>query len=360
MMRTEPWQTFLRQTLVLTWAQLRAWCATPHHAVLSVTLAVAYLVIINQSFVVQLTARVVMGVYTKDIDVSQRLRNELTGKGMAVVAYDTVSQGRHALSNGLLAAFIEIYSANENRAVVAFAGRNPLLDREISSVLFGMTSRITEGTTPLRQLIVEDNSYTPDRMRAFITASLAPFLLLSLVVINCGNVQVLAIEDKTLFAFLLTPASRWTLILARLLSGTVLSWLVFLIAYVICAPLLGLPMPARPALWCAVTVLQLLSSGAFYLFMALVIRRYIPFSHFGLISVTLLTFAGGAITPMEVMPHWERVLACVTPALYAIRSMRAALLGIVPVQVNDLVMLTLWGAISAMLAYLRLRRITLS
>ncbi len=359
-MRANPLPMFLRQTLALTWAQMRAWCATPHHALLSITLAVSYLVIINQSFVVQLTKRVVMGVYTKDIDVGQRLRDELTGKGMAVVAYATVAEGRHALSNGVLASFIEVYTTNAERAVVAFGGRNPLMDREISSVLFGMTSRIADQADPLRQLVVEDNSYTPDRMRAFITASLAPFLLLSLVVINCGNVQVLAVEDKTLFAFLLTPASRWTLILARLLSGSVLSWLVFLIAYAICAPLIGLPAPARPVLWCAVTVLQLLSSGAFYFFMALVIRRYIPFSHFGLISVTLLTFAGGAITPMEVMPHWERVLACMTPALYAIRSMRAALLGFVPVQANDLVMLTLWGTVSAMLAYLRLCRTTLS
>jgi len=88
-MRANPLPMFLRQTLALTWAQMRAWCATPHHALLSITLAVSYLVIINQSFVVQLTKRVVMGVYTKDIDVGQRLRDELTGKGMAVVAYAT-------------------------------------------------------------------------------------------------------------------------------------------------------------------------------------------------------------------------------------------------------------------------------
>ena len=186
---------FLRHSAALTRAQIYAWCVTPHHAVLSIAVAIAYLAVMNQSFVVTLTSRVVVGVHTKDVDIGQRVREDLMGKGLSVVAYATPGNGLHALSNGALAAFVEIVT-NADSATVSFAGRNPLMDRELANVLFGMTARVAEQSGSRYRLHISGNSYTPDATRAFVTANLVPFLLLSLIIVNCGIVQVLALGDR--------------------------------------------------------------------------------------------------------------------------------------------------------------------
>lgn len=348
----------LREWAALVRAQIIAWCVTPHHAVLSIAVAIAYLAVMNQSFVVTLTSRVAVGVHTKDVDVGQRIRDDLTSRGLAVIAYDTVEAAAQALSNGLLAAAVDV-TTNTDTVAVMFAGRNPLMDRELAQVLFEMTARVAEQTGARYRLRLSGNSYHPNRTRAFVTANLVPFLLLSLIIVNCGIVQVLAIEDKTLFTQVLTPVPRGTLLAARLCSGMIVSLAVFLVAYGVCLPLVGLPVPARPLAWLGVCVLQLAVNGAVYLYLALLIRRYIPFAQVGLVSVTLLIFAGGGVTPFEVMPDWERILASCTPALYMIRTMRAVMLGSDVVRVNDLAVLAMWGIGGGVLAHQRLCRMTL-
>lgn len=350
---------FLRHSAALTRAYICAWCVTPHHAVLSIAGAIAYLAVMNQSFVVTLTSRVAVGVHTKNVDIGRRVREELMSNGLSVVAYAAPSDGLHALSNGALAAFVDI-GTNADTVTVSFAGRNPLMDRELANVLFGMTARLAEQSGSRYRLHISGNSYTPDAMRAFVTANLVPFLLLSLIIVNCGFVQVMACEDRTLFSLLVTPASRGALLVARLCSGTLVSLAVFVLGYCLCMPLVGLPTPARPLAWLALCILQMLANGAVYLCLALLIRRYIPFAQFGLVSVTLLIFAGGGVTPFEVMPQWERIFASCTPALYMIRSMRAVMLGTDAVRLNDLAVMAMWGIAGSVLAHQRLRSMVVS
>ncbi|MCX7848557.1 MAG: ABC transporter permease [bacterium] len=351
-------RTGLHQWLALTRAYVVAWLLTPRHACISLAAAVGYLAVINQSFVVALTPRVRVGVHTKDANIGQHIRDELMGKGLAVIAYATPAEALHALSNGLLMAVVDVAPRMEC-VTVSFAGRNPLMDRELVNVLFQMTANLAEKVRTRYRLNIQGISYTPHAVRAFVTANLVSFLLLSLIIINGGIVQVLAVEGQTLFTQLLTPVSRAVLLAARLSSGILVSLAVFLLAYALCVPVVGLPLPARPLAWLAVCLLQLLSTGAVYVYLALIIRRYIPFAQISVISVTLLTFASGAVTPFEVMPQWERVFATCTPALYMIRSMRAVMLATEPLRLNDLVVLAMWGLAGSMLAYLRLRRMTL-
>jgi len=349
----------LRQLAALIRAYIYAWCVSWHHAVLSIAVAVAYLAVINQSFVVTLTRRVVVGVYTKDADIGRRIREDLTGKGLGVVAYDTPAAMWAALSNGLLAAGMEL-ATNTPSAAVRFGGCNPLMDREMANVLLEMTARLATHTGSRYQLSLQGNSYVPDRTRAFVTANLVPFLLLSLVIVNCGIVQVMAVENKSMCGFLLTPVPRAVLYAAQLGSGVIVSLAVFLLAYAVCIPLAGVPVPAAPVRWLALCLFQLVCTGAVYLYIALAMRRYIPFAQFSIVSITLFIFAGGGVTPFEVMPQWERVFASCTPALYMIRSMRAVMLGTEAVRLNDLAVLAMWGIAGSVLAHQRLRRMVVS
>lgn len=349
----------LRQLFFLTRAYFYSWIVTWHHAVLSLLLAIVYLSIINQSFVVTLTRRVVVGVHIKNADLAQRVRDDLTAQGLGVVAYHAPDELARALSNGLLAAAVQI-STNAEHIVVTFAGKSPLMDRELANVLFEMTGRVGQHARTRSRLTIANNSYHPDAMRAYITANLFPFLLLSLVIVNCGIVYVIAIENKALFAYLLTPVPRSIVLAAQLGCGIIVSLGVAVLAYALCMPVVGLPFPARPLQWLGVSVLQLFCNGALYLCVALHMRRYIPFAQFGMISVVVLIFIGGAITPFEVMPQWERVVAAFTPALYMMRTMRAVMLESDSVRLNDLLLLIAWGTIGATLGLRRLRHLTVA
>jgi hypothetical protein len=57
------------------------------------------------------------------------------------------------------------------------------------------------------------------------------------------------------------------------------------------------------------------------------------------------------VKPLEVMAPWERVVAHVTPAFYAVRMMRAAMLGVTPVLVTDILTLLALGSACFALGY---------
>jgi ABC-2 type transport system permease protein len=62
--------------------------------------------------------------------------------------------------------------------------------------------------------------------------------------------------------------------------------------------------------------------------------------------IFIFMFVSGTLSPLETMPAWERVLAFMTPMTYAVRAMRAVMLGLDPLLLKDSLIVLVWGVFS--------------
>jgi len=143
---------------------------------------------------------------------------------------------------------------------------------------------------------------------------------------------ILYIDDKQRGlheGYLVTPITKWELILGFNLAGAikgVLAGLVVLIAGSFIAGVPGFLDPVRFGELLLVTVLTAVALIAMMFFiMVRIDDPLVPRAIFGVLN-TLLFFPSGAVYPIAGFPNWLRWIAVVDPFSYAVHGYRALLL----------------------------------
>lgn len=348
---------FLQQIPALCLTHFRLWWRRPLQWITSILLCSAYLLVGTQLLNVRIGSRVHVGLFSKGSPYILDVEKELKSHNISTVRYQDYSQGTNDLARGDIVAFIAF---GHRQLHLALSGRNPLLDRELDGLLLRIATRVTSRVPQAGRIVLDHERHTFKDMTTFMTASLVPFLIMALAMVNCGMHWLRDWEDRTIFSFLVTPASRITLLTARTLSGSVLALLILLISLAVSRLFITWYLPSHTLLWLAIILLQIIFGVGFFFALAAICRRYILYVDVSMLIVILLMFASATIKPIESMAQWECILAWCTPAFYAVRSMRAVMLGAEPLRFLDIFVLACWGIACYTIGYILLVRSRIS
>jgi len=341
---------FFRQVLQLSLAHIRMWVRSPRQLLISIILSSAFLIIGNQVFVVRLGTQIAIGVIAPDAPAT-RIQFSFREAGVTSIAYDSLTTGRKALANGDVTALLTYSSAEESPVLhIILAGRNPIVDREIAALMMHIASTLSERYSDAVRVTMENVRYTPEHMTTFMTASLIPFLILSLAYVNCGMYWLREWERRTVYTFMATPAYRSAMILSRALAGGILSMIVLACSLVLCRLVVPWQLPAALLPWAIQIGIQMWAAcGLFFLIASICRSSLMLFVDVAGLVIFIFMFVSGTLSPLETMPAWERTLAFLTPMTYAVRAMRAVMLGLDPLLLKDCIIIIVWGAFSYLL-----------
>ncbi|HEV2177690.1 MAG TPA: ABC transporter permease [Terriglobia bacterium] len=175
--------------------------------------------------------------------------------------------------------------------------------------------------------VVEVYPYVP-----YIQYLLPGSITLSIFVMVMIGGGIIYIDDKARGlheGYLVTPISKFELIMGFNLSGTIKAILAGLVLMTVGSVIAGIPDPfaplrlARLLVMIVATALALVSM--MFLFMVRVNDPLIPRATFGVLN-TLLFFPSGAVYPTSAFPAWMRAISTVDPFTYAVHAFKSLLL----------------------------------
>ncbi len=143
---------------------------------------------------------------------------------------------------------------------------------------------------------------------------------------------MLYIDDKSRGlheGYMVTPITKWELILGFNLSGVIKAVLAGETVLILGAVIAQVPDFFEPVRLAQLTVMVILSSialiGMMFFLMARINDPLVPRAIFGVLN-TLLFFPSGAVYPIAGFPSWLRWIAVGDPFTYAVHSFRTLLL----------------------------------
>ncbi len=143
---------------------------------------------------------------------------------------------------------------------------------------------------------------------------------------------MLFIDDKARGlheGYMMTPITKWELILGFNLSGVIKGVLAGETVLVLGAVIAQVPDFFKPIRLLELTVLVMLTSialiGLMFFIMARISDPLVPRAIFGVLN-TLLFFPSGAVYPIAGFPAWLRVMSKCDPFTYAVHGFRTLLL----------------------------------
>ena len=256
------------------------------------------------------------------------------------------------------------------------AGANPRIaliedntDQFSSSALAGTFNGILEAfnrpalparrTAQLSLAVVEVYPYVP-----YIQFLLAGTISLAIFVSAMIGGGIIYIDDKARGlheGYLVTPISKFELIMGFNLSGAAKAILAGLVLTTFGSLIAGIPDPlnfarlARMLVLVVATALALISM--MFLLMVRVSDPLVPRAIFGVLN-TVLFFPSGAVYPTQAFPSWMKVITVIDPFTYAVDGFKELLLkntGLVPI-LPDLAFLFGFSVIAMGTATLLFRR----
>ncbi len=193
---------------------------------------------------------------------------------------------------------------------------------------------------------------------AYMKFLLAGSIVLAMYVSVMIGGGMLYIDDKARGVhegYLVTPITKWELVLGLNVAGAIKAVLSGVSLTVIGSLLAGLGVIFHPEIVFQLALLIVATSIAFngmmFLLMVRVDDPLVPRAMFGVLN-TLLFFPSGAIYPIEAFPKWLRAIAVVDPFTYAVHALKSILIkdgGLVAIKF-DLMFLLAFGFGSLLLA----------
>jgi ABC-type multidrug transport system permease subunit len=193
--------------------------------------------------------------------------------------------------------------------------------------------------------VVELYPYVP-----YIQYLLAGSVVLSIFVSAMIGGGIIYIDDKARGlheGYLVTPITKFELIMGFNLSGAVKAILAGLVLCTMGSLLAGIPQPLDPGRLLRLTVVIVVTSLALISMMFLMMVRVndplVPRATFGVMN-TLLFFPSGAVYPIYGFPRWMQVIARVDPFTYAVHAFKSLFLkntGFVAIT-GDLIFLSIF------------------
>ena len=175
---------------------------------------------------------------------------------------------------------------------------------------------------------------------------------------------IIYIDDKARGlheGYLVTPITKFELILGFNLAGTIKGILAGLVLTVVGSLIAGIPQPLDPARLVRLLLVIVAASLAFismmFLMMVNVSDPLVPRAIFGVLN-TLLFFPSGAIYPTNAFPIWMKAIAVIDPFTYAVHAFKSLLLkntGTMPIA-GDLAYLLIFTVVMMGSATMLFRR----
>jgi ABC-2 type transport system permease protein len=220
----------------------------------------------------------------------------------------------------------------------------------------GRETRLPPGIT---LSVVEFYPYVP-----YIQYLLPGSIVLAIFVSAMIGGGIIYIDDKARGlheGYLVTPISKFELILGFNLSGAIKAFLSGLVLVTLGSIIAGIPHPLDPVrfiklLFVIVTTALALISMMFLL-MVRVSDPLVPRAIFGVLN-TLLFFPSGAVYPVNGFPPWMKAISRVDPFTYAVHAFKTLLLKNTGLEAiaGDLVFLASFAVGAMLLATLLFRR----
>ncbi len=214
----------------------------------------------------------------------------------------------------------------------------------------GASPRVPSGIT---LSVVELYPYVP-YIQYLLSGSIVIAIYIS-VMIGGG---IIYIDDKARGlheGYLLTPISKFELIMGFNMSGAIKASLAGFILTALGSVIAGIPNALDPirmlklVFLIVITAVSLISM--MFLFMVRVSDPLVPRAIFGVLN-TLLFFPSGAVYPINGFPKWMKVIAQVDPFTYAVHAFKCLLLKNTPMLAiaGDLTYLATFAVVSMILA----------
>ena len=145
-----------------------------------------------------------------------------------------------------------------------------------------------------------------------------------------GGIQFIDDKSRGLHeGYMVTPITKWELILGFNLAGVIKGALAGETVLVIGAVIAGVPNFFEPLRLIELTLMVVLTSlaliGMMFFIMARISDPLVPRAVFGVLN-TLLFFPSGAVYPIAGFPRWLRWMSVGDPFTYAVHSFRTLLL----------------------------------
>jgi len=253
------------------------------------------------------------------------------------VNYDDPRQAITDLKQGRINAVLEI-PPNFSRSVleqhapqIALIEDNTdnFVTSALEGVMTGLVSAYNQPQVPPRLpggatlQVVELYPYVP-----YIQYLLAGSVVLSIFVSAMIGGGIIFIDDKARGlheGYLVTPITKFELIMGFTLSGASKAILAGLLLSTLGALLAGIPHPLALVRVARLIVVIVISSMALISMMFLMMVRIsdplVPRAIFGVLN-TLLFFPSGAVYPINAFPPWMRAITVVDPFTYAVHALK--------------------------------------
>ncbi|HLH34187.1 MAG TPA: ABC transporter permease [Alloacidobacterium sp.] len=362
----------MKRMMAIVEREMRKFFRSPALMMVSMTLPLVQLIILGNAFGGKIRgAR--MGVVDYDRG-SQALKIHEAFNAIAVnirtfttVPYDNEDQAREDVRTGKIEGAVIIPKQYSRRV---FAGDSPsiglvvdntdqtmsnALEAEMQSLVDALNAPIIQPKV-VQQVALEIVELYPyvEYMKYLLAGSVALAMYVA-VMIGGG---MLYIDDKARGVhegYLVTPITRWELVLGLNLAGAIKAVLSGVTLTVIGSLLAGLGVIFHPIVVLQLSLLIVATSIAFngmmFLMMVRVEDPLVPRAMFGVLN-TLLFFPSGAISPITGFPKWLRAIAVVDPFSYAVHGFKAILLkdgGFTAIR-TDLVFLFGFGLLTLLVA----------
>jgi len=362
----------MKRMMAIVEREMRKFFRSPALMMVSMTLPLVQLIILGNAFGGKIRgAR--MGVVDYDRG-SQALKIHEAFNAIAVnirtfttVPYDNEDKAREDVRTGKLDGAV-IIPAQYSRRVLA--GDSPSiglvvdntdqtmsnsLEAEMQSLVDALNAPVIQPKV-VQQVALEIVELYPyiEYMKYLLSGSVALAMYVA-VMIGGG---MLYIDDKARGVhegYLVTPITRWELVLGLNLAGAIKAVLSGITLTVIGSLLAGLGVLFHPMTVLQLALLIVATSIAFngmmFLMMVRVEDPLVPRAMFGVLN-TLLFFPSGAISPITGFPKWLRAIAVVDPFSYAVHGFKAILLkdgGFAAIR-TDLIFLFGFGMLTLLIA----------
>ena len=336
----------MNRILALIERDLRKFLRSPTLMVVSMVFPLVQLVVLGYAFGGKIK-NLKVGVVDQDHRLPTVKLREMFGaiaanaRTFETVAYDDPRQAVQDLRNGRINAVVNIPPDFSRHLLEQAAPRVALIedntDNFVASALEGTVTQLVavynrsevEPRLPhhVTLSVVELYPYVP-----YIQYLLAGSVVLAIFVSAMIGGGIIYIDDKARGlheGYLVTPISKFELIMGFNLSGAVKAILAGLVLSTLGALLAGIPHPLDPVrlfrLIVVIVVTSLALISMMFLMMVRVNDPLVPRATFGVLN-TLLFFPSGAVYPINGFPRWMQVITRVDPFTYAVHAFKSLFL----------------------------------
>jgi len=326
---------------------LRRFRRSPTLIVVSLIFPIVQLVILGYAFGGQVK-HLKVGLVDQDGHVPavrlQELGNAITAnaKTFTFEPYHDQGTALTALRNGKINGVLTIPPGFSRRLLSGDAPRVALIEDNtdnfvaatLASTFSGMMRAYDPSGPNTRRLsaqptldVVEVYPYVP-----YIQYLLPGSIVMSIFMMVMIGGGIIFIDDKARGlheGYLVTPITRFELILGFNISGAIKAILAGTVLMLIGSLIAGIPNPYDPLrllrLFVVISISSIALVSMMFLFMVRMDDPLVPRAIFGVLN-TLLFFPSGAVYPQQAFPGWMRAIAVADPFTYAVHALKSLLL----------------------------------